>query len=76
MARRGGVRRISAPVYDEVRAALKTYLTKILKDCVCYLEHARRKTITTVDVVFALKQNGRPIYGFDNPNKYVFRRRE
>ncbi|KAF8543608.1 histone-fold-containing protein [Trichophaea hybrida] len=69
LARRGGVKRISVPVYEEMRAAMKAYLNKILRDCVCYLEHANRKTITTVDVVFALKRSGRPIYGFDDPLK-------
>jgi hypothetical protein len=37
--------------------------TKVLRDCVTFVEHANRKTVTTVDVVFALKRIGRPIYG-------------
>jgi hypothetical protein len=35
----------------------------VLRDCVTFVEHANRKTVTTVDVVFALKRIGRPIYG-------------
>jgi hypothetical protein len=29
-----------------------------------YTEHARRKTISTIDVVYALKRQGKTIYGF------------
>ena len=30
----------------------------------CVQEHARRKTVTAFDVIYALKRNGRTIYGF------------
>ncbi|VAH01917.1 unnamed protein product [Triticum turgidum subsp. durum] len=29
-----------------------------------YTEHARRKTVTAMDVVYALKRQGRTLYGF------------
>ena len=33
--------------------------------CVMALqEHARRKTVTAMDVVYALKRQGRTLYGF------------
>ncbi|KAK6332329.1 hypothetical protein TWF696_003047 [Orbilia brochopaga] len=65
MARRGGVKRISAGIYDAVRVILKARLEKLVRDCVMYCEHARRRTVTVSDVIFALKVNGTPIYGFD-----------
>ncbi|KAI5804999.1 histone-fold-containing protein [Geopyxis carbonaria] len=65
LARRGGVKRISASIYDEMRAQMKSYLTGILKDCVIYVEHGKRKTVTVTDVIFALRRIGRPVYGFD-----------
>ncbi|CZS88639.1 related to histone H4 [Rhynchosporium agropyri] len=65
LARRGGVKRISAGIYDEVRTQLKARLTLILRDAVTILDYSNRKTITVMDVVFALKRLGRPIYGFD-----------
>ncbi|KZF19334.1 histone-fold-containing protein [Xylona heveae TC161] len=74
LARRGGVKRISAAIYDETRAALKKYLKDILKDCAIFLEHANRKTITVLDVIFALKRQGRPIYGFDDANRVAAKR--
>ncbi|KFY07130.1 hypothetical protein V492_07420 [Pseudogymnoascus sp. VKM F-4246] len=66
LARRGGVKRISAMIYDDTREAMKAHLQMILKDCIIFLEHANRKTVTVGDVLFALKRIGRPIYGFGN----------
>ncbi|KAK7018358.1 histone-fold-containing protein [Favolaschia claudopus] len=64
IARRGGVKRISALMYQESRGALKIYLEDVVRDSVTYTEHARRKTVTALDVVHALKRNGRALYGF------------
>lgn len=64
LARRGGVKRLSGLVYDETRNVLKVFLENIVRDAVTYTEHARRKTVTALDVVYALKRHGRTIYGF------------
>mmetsp|Transcript_28482 Transcript_28482/g.20576 ORF Transcript_28482/g.20576 Transcript_28482/m.20576 type:complete len:111 (-) Transcript_28482:68-400(-) len=64
LARRGGVKRISALIYPEARNVLKTFLESIVKDSVTYCEHAKRKTVTALDVVYALKRQGRTLYGF------------
>lgn len=64
LARRGGVKRISALIYDETRACLKVFLENVVRDSVTYTEHARRKTVTALDVVYALKRQGRSLYGF------------
>lgn len=64
LARRGGVKRLSGLVYDETRSVLKVFLENIVRDAVTYTEHARRKTVTALDVVYALKRHGRTIYGF------------
>lgn len=66
LARRGGVKRISAMIYDDTRDAMKAHLQlvstthsrdrklliilQILKDCVIFLDHANRKTVTVGDV--------------------------
>ncbi|CAI4210736.1 unnamed protein product [Parascedosporium putredinis] len=70
LARRGGVKRISAAIYDEVRFALDIRLRAIIKDCVHVLEYRGRKTVTVADVIFSLRRMGRPIYGFD-PDTYI-----
>lgn len=64
LARRGGVKRISSQVYDEARAVLKIFLENVIKDSVTYTEHGKRKTVTALDVVFALKRQGKTLYGF------------
>ena len=64
LARRGGVKRISGLMYEETRGVLKVFLENVLKDSVTYTEHARRKTVTALDVVYALKRQGKTLYGF------------
>ena len=84
LARRGGVKRISAMIYEETRGVLKSFLESVIRDAVTYTEHAKRKTVTSLgkfmltcrlqqnnmankrstDVVYALKQQGRTLYGF------------
>lgn len=64
LARRGGVKRISGLIYEEVRGVLKVFLEDQIKDAVTYTEYARRKTVTALDVVYALKKNKRTLYGF------------
>ncbi|PBK61040.1 hypothetical protein ARMSODRAFT_965462, partial [Armillaria solidipes] len=50
LARRGGVR-ISGLIYEETRGVLKIFLEN-------------RKTVTALDVVYALKRSGHTLYGF------------
>ena len=64
LARRGGVKRISGLIYEETRGVLKVFLENVVRDAVTYTEHARRKTVTAMDVVYALKRQGRTLYGF------------
>ena len=64
LARRGGVARISGAVYEEARAALAEFLRGAVVGAVAYTEHARRMTVTAADVVYALKAQGRRLYGF------------
>merc|ERR1712080_657647 len=64
LARRGGVKRISSLIYDETRTVLNAFLESVIRDSVTYTEHAKRKTVTALDVVYALKRQGRTLYGF------------
>ncbi|KAG8952227.1 Histone H4 [Tulasnella sp. 424] len=71
LARRGGVKRISGLIYEacrfwlnETRGVLKIFLENVIRDSVTYTEHAKRKTVTALDVVYALKRSGRSLYGF------------
>nr|XP_023668620.1 histone H4-like [Paramormyrops kingsleyae] len=64
LARRGGVKRISGLIYEETRGVLKVFLENVIRDAVTYTKHAKRKTVTAMDVVYALKRQGRTLYGF------------
>jgi len=64
LARRGGVKRISGLIYEETRGVLRTFLENVIHDAVCFTEHARRKVVTAMDVVHALRRTGRTLYGF------------
>lgn len=64
LARRGGVKRIAGTIYEETRATTRLFMLNILRDAVTYTEHAKRKTVTALDVVYALRRQGRTLYGF------------
>ena len=80
LARRGGVIRVGGGVHDEMRLALRSFLTGVIKDSVVFCEHSRRKTVFTGDVVLALKRAGNSswhtvLYGYDEPAPLRRRRR-
>ena len=54
-------------IYEETRGVLKTFLEGVIRDAVTYTEHAKRKTVTSLDVVYALKRQGRTLYGLSSP---------
>ncbi|KAI0875863.1 histone-fold-containing protein [Hypoxylon argillaceum] len=68
LARRGGVKRISATIYEEARNVMRKRLEEIIRDCVTYTEYRQAKTVTVNDVLHSLRRHGRPIYGFDDIN--------
>jgi len=65
LARRGGVKRISATLYDDVRQALKERLTDIMRQVIAIVELSGRKTICVTDIIFILNRQGRTLYGYD-----------
>ena len=75
LARRGGVKRISGLIYEETRGVLKVFLENVIRDAVTYTEHARRKTVQAMDIVHALKRQGRTLYGFGGESTSVSRKR-
>ncbi|XP_067883300.1 histone H4-like [Heterodontus francisci] len=64
LAHRGGVKRISGLIDEETRGVLKVFLENVIRDAVTYTEHGKRKTVTAMDVVYALKRQGRTLYEF------------
>ena len=72
LCRRGGVKRLSGLIYEETRGILKVFLEHVIRDSVTYTEHARRKTVQTVDVLRSLHRRGRTLYGFGVTTLYEF----
>ena len=70
LARRGGVRRISSAIYDEIRGCLRVFLEEVVRDIITYVDYAKRRTVTVTEVLFALKRHGRTLYGFTRPYNY------
>lgn len=62
LARRGGVKRMSATVRDEVSDALKTFVGQVVGRAVLYTDNANRRTVRRNDVLFALKHLSRTLY--------------
>nr|XP_031362244.1 LOW QUALITY PROTEIN: histone H4 type VIII-like [Lonchura striata domestica] len=56
LARRGGVKRISGLIYEETCGVLKVFLENVIRDTVTYTENAKRKTVTAMNVIYALKR--------------------
>ncbi|KAF2488228.1 histone-fold-containing protein [Neohortaea acidophila] len=74
LARRGGVKRISSTIYDELRTALRAHLEQVLKQVVAVTEGTGRKTVATSDVVFCLNRMGHTLYGFGEAKGSSLRR--
>ncbi|OWY98552.1 Histone H4 [Phytophthora megakarya] len=53
-------------LYGETHAVLKVFVSNLVRDAIVYSEHSNRKTITVMDVIFALKRQGRTLYGFES----------
>ena len=51
-------------IYEDTHIVLKMVLENVICDAVTYTEHAKRKTDTAMDVVYALKRQGHTLYGF------------
>tara|TARA_B100000405_G_scaffold13983_2_gene11640 strand:+ start:7159 stop:7476 length:318 start_codon:yes stop_codon:yes gene_type:complete len=63
LARRSGIKRISGELYETVRGHTKTFLTNVICDAITYTEHARRRTVSAMDLVYALKRQDISAYG-------------
>ena len=55
---------MSSYIYEETRGVLAVFLYNLLRDTMVFTEYAHRKTVSALDVVHALKRQGRTLYGF------------
>merc|ERR1719430_1814133 len=47
----GWCERISGLIYEETRGVLKVFLENVIRDAVTYTEHAKRKTVTAMEIL-------------------------
>ena len=47
-----------------MRGVLKGFVEGVVRDATAYSEHAKRRTVSALDVVQALKKRGRMLYGY------------
>lgn len=64
LARRGGVKRIALATHTHIRNYVDDFLMQVVKDTLTYTIHRNGKTLSAMDVVYALKKNGRTLYGY------------
>ncbi|KAM0688018.1 Histone H4 [Conglomerata obtusa] len=64
LARRGGVKRVGGAVYECVNRLARRYMEEVLQNAITYSCHAKRKTVSVMDVVYALKRQGVTLIGF------------
>ena len=64
LARKGGVKRISFQIYEYGRQVIADFAEKLIRDALTYTEHGGRKTVTSMDVIHAMKRNGKVLLGF------------
>lgn len=64
MARRAGIKRISATLYPDVQERIVEFLDRVLRDAIIITEHSKRKTVSVLDVLQALKRRNVTLYGF------------
>ena len=63
----GGIKHFSGNIYEESRGVLKIFIEQIVRDVITFCDYKKRKTVTPIDVTFALKQHRCAVYGFTQP---------
>ncbi|KAI5086713.1 histone H4-like, partial [Silurus meridionalis] len=64
LVHRLGVKHIPRLIEEGTVVELKVFLENIICEAVTYIKHAKRKTVTAMDVVYALKGQRPTLYGF------------
>ncbi|KAH9952278.1 histone-fold-containing protein [Russula compacta] len=62
---RDNIQGITKPAIRRLARRGGVFLENVIRDAVTYTEHAKRKTVTAMDVVYALKRQGRTLYGLE-----------
>jgi len=58
----GSVKHTLELIYEEMHGMLQVFLENVIHDTITYSEHAKGKTVTAMDVVYALKHQRHTLY--------------
>ena len=64
LERLGGVTHIYSLIYEETHGVLKVFFENVIRDSVAYTDHVCHNNVTAMDVVYALKRQGKTLYDF------------
>ena len=76
LARRGGVKRVNALIYPEVRRLAGNWLEKVMGDLIHITEYSKRSTITTKEVIHVLRNYDIRLYTGDQDKPRIRRKAE
>ena len=62
ICRRAGIKRINGHTYDEMKGVLNSFTENLCQMAMCYMSHARRSTVSVIDVQYAARRMGKEIY--------------
>lgn len=65
LARRGGLKKISKPVVEQVRMILRIFLQNVIQDAFAYVTETGEKSVTVLEVMRALKKQAEFIDDFE-----------
>lgn len=63
LARKAGIVRVKRDMYNEVRYEFDRKLKQIIGNAIVYMEYAKRQTITSGDILEALRVSNNTMYG-------------
>ena len=64
LAYRAGIQRTSRKFLTHAKDELKNFVTKVISNAIVYTTHSNRSTVTTLDIVYALKRQNRTLHTY------------
>ena len=65
LAWKGGVECMSGLIYKECCGVLQMFLKLVIQDIIIFTQYCECKMVMPINVIFAWKQHGRNVYGFN-----------
>lgn len=62
LAHQAGIKYFGGLMYEEVRGVMKVMMEKVIHDAIIFMEHGKRRTVHSGDVLLALERQWKKIY--------------